>query len=393
MTDGIETDDDSTIHVQARRPGRTQNLLGGVALALIAVACGWTLYTNLAGTHPDIVVTAPQVTLVATRPAASAPTADAPPAAPRPPAATARPARRANASLLIAPRMDVALFGKATILPPTRFTTGTVAAPRPEPQVARSAMPVPLPAPRPTDLGLVPPRNPTLDALARRRSDDPFEKLFGRREAGTALGYAPTDGDVFAEGKSKPGTKLPANDGLTAIYDIKARTVYLPDGSKLEAHSGLGPKMDDPRYAHVRMHGVTPPHVYDLAPREALFHGVEALRMHPVGGAQAIYGRAGILTHSYLLGPNGDSNGCVSFKDYDAFLRAYKAGKVRRMVVVASIDDPQFDVRLIDRPPVKVDRTYTASIRSTFTRPDDDRYLPDISSSRAWRTGSTARSL
>jgi hypothetical protein len=141
------------------------------------------------------------------------------------------------------------------------------------------------------------------------------------------------------------------------------------------------------------MHGVTPPHVYDLAPREALFHGVEALRMHPVGGAQAIYGRAGILTHSYLLGPNGDSNGCVSFKDYDAFLRAYKAGKVRRMVVVASIDDPQFDVRLIDRPPVKVDRTYTASIRSTFTRPDDDRYLPDISSSRAWRTGSTARSL
>jgi hypothetical protein len=394
MTDGIETDDDSTIHVQVRRPGRTQNLLGGGALALIAVACGWTLYSNLAGTHPDIVVTAPQVTLVATRPAASAPTADAPPARPAPPkpAAAARPATRAHASLLIAPRMDVALFGKTTILPPTRFATGTVAAPRPEPQVARSAMPVPLPTPRPTDLGLALPKNPTLDALARRRSDDPFEKLFGKREPSVALGYAPTDGDVF-DGKGKPGTKLPPNDGLTAIYDIKARTVYLPDGTKLEAHSGLGPKMDDPRYAHVRMHGVTPPHVYDLAPREALFHGVEALRMHPVGGAGAIYGRAGILTHSYLLGPNGDSNGCVSFKDYDAFLRAYKAGKVKRMVVVASIDDPQFDVRLIDRPPVKVDRTYTASIRSTFTRPDDDRYLPDLSSSRASRTSLSARSL
>ena len=141
------------------------------------------------------------------------------------------------------------------------------------------------------------------------------------------------------------------------------------------------------------MHGATPPHVYDLAPREALFHGVEALRMHPVGGAEAIFGRAGLLTHSYLLGPNGDSNGCVSFKDYDAFLQAYKAGKVKRMVVVASIDDPQFDVRLIDRPPVKVDRTYTASIRSTFTRPDDDRYLPDLISSRASRTSSSARSL
>jgi hypothetical protein len=36
-----------------------------------------------------------------------------------------------------------------------------------------------------------------------------------------------------------------------------------------------------------------------------------------------------------MLGPNGDSNGCVSFKDYDAFLRAYQNGKVKRLVVVA----------------------------------------------------------
>ena len=69
-----------------------------------------------------------------------------------------------------------------------------------------------------------------------------------------------------------------------------------------------------------------------------------------MGGAGAIYGRAGLLTHTYLLGPNGDSNGCVSFKDYDAFLRAYKAGKVKRMVVVASIDDPQFDLRSARSP-------------------------------------------
>ena len=78
------------------------------------------------------------------------------------------------------------------------------------------------------------------------------------------------------------------------------------------------------------MHGATPPHVYDLVPREALFHGVEALRLIPVGGEGAIFGRTGLLTHTYLLGPNGDSNGCVSFKDYDAFLRAYKNGKVKR---------------------------------------------------------------
>jgi hypothetical protein len=37
-----------------------------------------------------------------------------------------------------------------------------------------------------------------------------------------------------------------------------------------------------------------------------------------------------------MLGPNGDSNGCVSFRDYGAFLRAYKQGKVKRLVVVAS---------------------------------------------------------
>ena len=51
-------------------------------------------------------------------------------------------------------------------------------------------------------------------------------------------------------------------DGRTAIYDITARTVYLPSGRRLEAHSGFGDLMDNPRYAHVRMQGATPPNVY-----------------------------------------------------------------------------------------------------------------------------------
>jgi hypothetical protein len=38
-----------------------------------------------------------------------------------------------------------------------------------------------------------------------------------------------------------------------------------------------------------------------------------------------------------MLGPNGDSNGCVSFRNYSAFLRAYKSGQVRRLVVVAKL--------------------------------------------------------
>ena len=52
---------------------------------------------------------------------------------------------------------------------------------------------------------------------------------------------------------------LPGVDDKTAVYDISARAVYLPNGQKLEAHSGLGVKMDDPRYVHVRMRGATPP--------------------------------------------------------------------------------------------------------------------------------------
>jgi len=45
----------------------------------------------------------------------------------------------------------------------------------------------------------------------------------------------------------------PPYDRQTAVYDISAKTVYLPDGTKLEAHSGLGDKMDDVRSAQVRM--------------------------------------------------------------------------------------------------------------------------------------------
>jgi type VI secretion system (T6SS) effector TldE1-like protein len=114
--------------------------------------------------------------------------------------------------------------------------------------------------------------------------------------------------------------------------------VYLPNGTKLEAHSGLGSELDDPRSAKIRMRGVTPPHLYDLKPREALFHGVAALRLNPIGGEEAIFGRAGLLAHTYMLGPNGDSNGCVSFKDYEAFLRAYRNGEVKRLAVVAKLD-------------------------------------------------------
>jgi hypothetical protein len=125
-------------------------------------------------------------------------------------------------------------------------------------------------------------------------------------------------------------------DRYTAVYDISARVVYMPDGTRLEAHSGLGDRLDDPRYVHERAKGATPPHLYELTMREALFHGVQALRLNPVGDG-GIYGRAGLLAHPFMLGPNGDSNGCVSVKDYDAFLRAYENGQIKRLAVVAGL--------------------------------------------------------
>ena len=129
---------------------------------------------------------------------------------------------------------------------------------------------------------------------------------------------------------------LPGPGSRIAVYDIAAHTVYLPNGQKLEAHSGLGDKLDDPRYVNVRMRGPTPPNVYDLTLRGELFHGVRAIRLNPVDDGK-MYGRDGMLAHTYMLGPNGQSNGCVSFRDYQKFLQAYMKGEVDRLVVVARL--------------------------------------------------------
>lgn len=169
------------------------------------------------------------------------------------------------------------------------------------------------------------------------------EKLWGKREpSGGLLAYASADASVtsaIAPKEQNPmlGGSAPYERD-TAVYDITAKTVYLPDGTKLEAHSGLGSNLDDPRSSRVRMRGVTPPHIYNLKPREALFHGVPALRLTPIGGESAIYGRDGLLAHTFMLGPNGDSNGCVSFKDYYAFLDAYRNKGIRKLAVLARVE-------------------------------------------------------
>ncbi len=166
------------------------------------------------------------------------------------------------------------------------------------------------------------------DSADRRRPQQE-----GNRRRGSAEGHC-------SASRRHSAIRLPAPisgyDRYTAVYDISARVVYLPDGTRLEAHSGLGDALDNPRYVAERAVGPTPPHVYELTLREGSFHGVQALRLNPVGEG-GIYGRAGLLAHPFMLGPNGDSNGCVSFRDYDAFLRAYQNGQVKKLAVVAKL--------------------------------------------------------
>jgi hypothetical protein len=148
----------------------------------------------------------------------------------------------------------------------------------------------------------------------------------------TLASLAPGDG-LF---RSHPDLQALGYDGQTAVYDISAHKVYLPNGLTLEAHSGLGMLKDNPETVQARNAGATPPAVYDLRPREKLFHGVRALRMIPTDGRDTL-GRAGLLVHSFMLGPDGDSNGCVSIRDFVRFRKAYDDGEINRLVVVPAM--------------------------------------------------------
>ncbi|HKA81249.1 MAG TPA: tlde1 domain-containing protein [Xanthobacteraceae bacterium] len=193
-------------------------------------------------------------------------------------------------------------------------------------------------------------------------------RLASAGDTSLPLGYAPSDsvksslitGSLPKDPASKDSDPLGGADAShTAIYDISSRTVYLPNGRRLEAHSGLGDHMDDIRYVKSRGTGPTPPNVYELKMREELFHGVRAIRLIPTDSSK-MYGRDGILAHSYLLGPNGQSNGCVSFNDYPTFLDAFLRGDVKRLVVVDRLADPP--------PPQAISDWFADKFKDLFRR-------------------------
>jgi len=209
-------------------------------------------------------------------------------------------------------------------------------APSPAPAPAQAAAPAP-PTPKhevkSTDKLPLPPRRPADGPPAVATHE------IARTETGPAAPELTTASLPPPETPKPPPAARDEADALagpgsrTAVYDIAAHTVYMPDGERLEAHSGIGFRRDNPRYVARRNRGPTPPNVYKLSLRERRFHGVRAIRLTPLD-EDKMFGRDGMLAHTYMLGRSGQSNGCVSFKHYRKFLRAFLKGRIERLVVV-----------------------------------------------------------
>jgi hypothetical protein len=371
------------------RKSSSRSLFGAAAVASLVLGSGWTVYANIfaASPFPQLgsanfdapVIRRPQAVAAA----ANMPTADSI-AEIKPPPIIAAPATvAAGPSLSFVDRFAAAApQGVEPAAQPETPKLAEVTRPQPlAPKLAEAAKPAVAPKlaevakpketpPTPVQVAAIAPAPPhpvepapaktagvsirdmaqrakaAVMSLASNERQTIVEKLWGtprpQPHSSSLLAFA--SADASATGSLGPAQNpalagsTPRYDQSTAVYDISAHMVYLPDGTRLEAHSGLGSQLDDPRSANIRMRGVTPPHMYELTPREALFHGVPALRLNPVGGEETIYGRSGLLAHTYMLGPNGDSNGCVSFRDYNAFLNAYRNQGIKRLAVVARID-------------------------------------------------------
>jgi hypothetical protein len=373
---------------RSSRKSIPQNFLGGAAIACLVLGSAWTVYANVfrADVYPtldsanfDAPVVKRTAAVVEREPQSVVSDAFAALREQTPPVAQA--IALAPASTLSFDDRFAAAAPQGVEPAPQPQTSVVAEAPKPSsaaPKLADAAKAksetaklaeAPKPkAAAPVQLAALPPQHPAetptakspadavrdmaqrakaaVMSLASNERQSITEKLWGKQPShNSLLAYASADASVTGSlGQELGQSRNPALSGQapydrsTAVYDISAHTVYLPDGSKLEAHSGLGSELDDPRSARIRMRGVTPPHIYELKPREALFHGVPALRLTPIGGEEAIYGRSGLLAHTYMLGPNGDSNGCVSFKDYNAFLNAYRNQGIKRLAVVARVD-------------------------------------------------------
>jgi Protein of unknown function (DUF2778) len=355
---------------RSARKAHPHNLFGGVAVGFIVLGCAWTLYTNVFGASVYPTMNGDNLDVaVVKQPAATrnALTASNSTIVMEHPQASAAPVAVAPGPSLSFDDRFAAAAAQGVAPSPHTDTPKLAEAPKPRTDSAKLAEASRLKSsPAPVQMAAVAPASRAAEAQPARSAGTKIrdmaqrakaavmsiasagqpsmvEKLWGKPQPKSSL-LAYASADIGSTSSIEPSQNLalegtqPRYDQSTAVYDISAHTVYLPDGTRLEAHSGLGSGFDDPRSAKIRMRGVTPPHLYELTLREALFHGVQALRLNPVGGEEAIYGRAGLLAHTFMLGPRGESNGCVSFRDYNTFLNAYRNHGIRRLAVVASID-------------------------------------------------------
>ena len=365
-----------------KRPGIAAQLLPGVAaLAVTSVFAAWVLYPALrTNDHaPSLVSSAPALNVNPYGPLVSGGFSSDLQTSPQ---ALALALTASQSSVLPAPR--VAAYGDLSGI---RFTSEPSAKSLNDAFAAQSAKSAalaaalaaqtaalqpkpndvaPLPPPRPAQLAAVePPRAPTsrTPAPAAPAVDNRnfFEKLFNVQPQSPAAAVANAPTRSIAAQPTAPVIAPPAAalktavqspaaplapstsvattggaDAFTAVYNISSRTVRMPDGTVFEAQSGLGDDNDDPPPVSERMRGATPPATYEITPREGSFHGVDALRLTPIGDGN-VFGRAGLLIHPFMLGPNGDSNGCVSIREYDTFLALFRDGRVKRLVVVAGL--------------------------------------------------------
>ncbi|HLJ52001.1 MAG TPA: DUF2778 domain-containing protein [Rhizomicrobium sp.] len=358
---------------RSRRPTRkatSQSLFTATAVMGLVFGCGWTIYANIFSASPfpqlgnakfDVPVVRRAAEVAArngesmNRARVEPPVLAAPETIPASPVLSFADRFAAAAPQGVAPAvrtepMRLAAAPKTPTEPLKAAEAKAAEAAKPAKEPAKVQLAAVSPSSQPND----PPKGiagirdmaqrakDTILSIASNERLSITEKLWGKEAArGSLLAYASADasitGSLGREQNPVLGGSAPY-DRDTAVYDITAHAVYLPDGAKLEAHSGLGSYLDDPHSSRIRMRGVTPPHIYTLKPRESLFHGVEALRLTPVGGEEAIFGRDGLLAHSFMLGPNGDSNGCVSFRDYNAFLNAYRNQGIRKLAVVARVE-------------------------------------------------------
>jgi hypothetical protein len=246
-------------------------------------------------------------------------------------AALARAKRSVEREELVAgkPTLVTALLDDASTrsIPPFGLV---LAEPETEEDVALPSQ-IPLPEARPLIETVVTDKKPAeekpVERSKRDKKDDAKDVAYAKPERSLL-------NDLFKNKASD--TAWPGKGTKVAIYDVSNATVYMPDGTKLRAHSGIGKMRDNPRYEHVTMKGPTPAGIYRLSMREKRFYGVEAIRMTSIDGRHP-KNRTGLLTHTNLLRNQKGSHGCVAFQNYQPFLKAFKRGHITMLVVVPSL--------------------------------------------------------